>query len=298
MPLSGEALLPLHVKYGSQEAIEKQLVQTVVNKCIYMTGPLMSSKESYAEKRTSLIYYIEDQITNGVYKTLQKEVKTNDPLTGAEKTVTVVEIVQKKDGTPDRQEEAVLTGYHIRTSNFSVTELLYDDAINEQIKAQQAITMEVQTAMALAKKAEQNAITVAKEGEANAAKAKWEQEVIKAKAVTAAQQNFEVATLDAKAAEQMKRKEILLGEGESTRKRLVMQADGALNPKLDAYVEVMKAAWEAIGKYQGNWVPGYVSGGNGVSGANGAMQMMDLIGIKVARDLGFDPGLRGSNNTK
>jgi hypothetical protein len=297
MPLSNEALTPLHVKYGSQEAIEKQLVQTVVNKCIYMTGPLMSSKESYAEKRTSLIFYIEDQIVRGVYKTLQKEVKTTDPVTGAEKTVTVVDIVQNKDGNAARQEEAILTGYGIKTSNFAVIELKYDEAVDNQIKQQQAINMDVQTAMAAAKKAEQNAITVAKEGEANAARAKWEQEVIKAKEVTKAQQNFEVATLDAKAAEQMKRKEILLGEGESTRKRLVMQADGALNPKLEAYVQVMTAAWENIGKYQGNWVPTYVTGGSG-NGTNGAMQMMEMIGIKAARDLGIDVGVRGGGNTK
>lgn len=40
-----------------------------------MTGPLMSSKESYAEKRTNLIRFIEDQISNGVYKTAQKDIK-------------------------------------------------------------------------------------------------------------------------------------------------------------------------------------------------------------------------------
>jgi len=100
LPLDKVNLTSLHTKYGSQEAIQKQLVETVTNKCVYMTGPLMSSKESYAEKRTSLIRYIEDQIMNGVYRTVQKEMKQIDQMTGKEKTAVVVEIIMDKNGMP------------------------------------------------------------------------------------------------------------------------------------------------------------------------------------------------------
>ena len=34
-----------------------------------MTGPLMSSKESYAEKRNELLRLMEDQVQRGVYRT-------------------------------------------------------------------------------------------------------------------------------------------------------------------------------------------------------------------------------------
>lgn len=297
MPLDVVNLTKIHVNYGSMEAVQKQLVETVVNKCVYMTGPLMSSKESYAEKRTSLINYIEDQIQNGVFRTIQKDVKTKDPITNLEKTVTVVELVQNAAGVFERQEKSVLTDYGIKTSNFAVTKLPYDATVEEQIKQQQALMMKVQTAVASAREAEQRSITVAKEGEANAAKAKWEQEVIKAKMVTEAQQQLEVATLAAKAAEQTKREQILLGEGEGTRKRLVMQADGGLDPKLQAYVQVMSKAWEAVGAYQGNWVPNYVSGGSSGGSNNGALMMMEMIGIKAAKDLGIDMNITGKSAT-
>lgn len=287
IPLSPEALTNIHIKYGSQEAIQKQIVETVTNKCVYMTGPLMSSKESYAEKRTSLIHFIEDQIENGVYKTTQKEVKTKDSITGIEKTVTVVEIVKNAEGVLERQEEAVLRSLGIRTSNFAVTGLPYDEAVEQQIQQQQSLTMKVQTAMASAKEAEQRAITVAKEGEANAAAAKWAQEVEKAKAVTLAQQQFEVAKLEAMSAEQEKRKQILLGEGESTRKRLIMQADGALEKKLAAYVETQKFWADAMAKMTQPVVPGVVMSGDGKSG-NGVTQMMEIMGAKAARDLQMD----------
>ncbi len=51
MPFDEPNLTALHTRYGSHRAIEQQLVRTVVEKAVYMTGPLMSSKESYAEKR-------------------------------------------------------------------------------------------------------------------------------------------------------------------------------------------------------------------------------------------------------
>jgi len=147
--------------------------------------------------------------------------------------------------------------------------------------------------------AEQRSITTEKNGEADAAKAKWAQEVIKAQQVTEASQRFEVAKLDAQTAAQRKQEQILLGEGEAQRKKLVMAADGALDKKLAAYVDVQKAYADAIAKYQGNWVPTVVTGGGPSSGAgSGAAQMMDALSIKAMRDLGLDLKAAGEAQTK
>ena len=293
LPTDNEHLYLLHTKFGSQNAIQKQLIEVVVNKSVYMTGPLMSSKESYAERRTSLINYIEDQIQNGVYKTTQRDIKTKDPITGSEKTVTVVEITLDEHGNPLRQEKSVLGTYGIRTSNFAVTKLPYDETVENQIKQQQELTMKVQTAVASAKEAEQRAITVAKEGEANAAKAKWEQEVIKAKEVTQAQQQLEVAVLNAKAAEQTKREQILLGEGEGTRKKLVMQADGGLDPKLQTLKDINRMWAEAFSKFQGNLVPSVIMGDNGGKVPSSANDLISLLMARNANQLGLDMSVTG-----
>ena len=290
MPLDKENLMRLHVRFGSSEAIQKQLIETVTNKSVYMTGPLMSSKESYAEKRNYLISYVEDQISNGVYKTISREQRIKDQMTGADKTVTVVEIVNGANGIPERQEEAVLKTFGIRTFSFAIDKLPYDAEVEGQIKQQQKIAMDVQTAIADAKKAEQRAITVAEQGKADAAQAKWEQEVIKAKAVTEAEQKKEVAKLDAEAAELKKREQTLLGEGEAARKRAVMSADGALEKKLATYVEVNKTWAEAFKGYGGALTPSVVMGGQSGSGSavSTTQTIIDMIGIKTARDLGLD----------
>lgn len=309
LPLDEENIRKLHTKYGSMEAIERALIRTSVTRSVFMTGPLMSSKESYAEKRSAFIQYAEDQISHGVYQTTTQEVETTDPLSGSKKTVTVVKLVSDATGKGfARQEASALEDFGIRVYNFSLNDIVYSEDVEAQIKQQQQAIANVQTAMAQAKKAEQDAITIAKQGEASAAKAKWAQETEKATAVTkaeqekevavkAAEQERDVAKLDKESAEFTKQKEILLGEGESAHKRLLMAADGALAAKLAAWVEVNKAYAEKFG--QQALVPEIQIGGStgpGTGGQTAANNLMDLLQVKTARDLALD--LKNSTNHK
>ncbi|MCC6371422.1 MAG: hypothetical protein IT236_10500 [Bacteroidia bacterium] len=199
MPQDEKAILKLHTDFGSQMAIEQQLIRQVVTKAVYMTGPLMSSKESSAEKRNDLLSYIEDQSINGVYRTKQEDIKVHDDLMNTDKTVTVVKIVEKAN-QPLRQELSAIKQYNISLQGLAINSIEYDEEVEKQIKVQQQAYMQVQTAIANSKKAEQDAITTELQGKAAAAKAKWEQEVIKAQAITQAQQQKEVAELDAQTA--------------------------------------------------------------------------------------------------
>lgn len=289
LPMEEAKMTMLHKTFGSQIAIEQQLVRTVFEKSVYMTGPLMSSKESYAEKRSSLISNIEDQALSGIYKTISKEVKGKDPMTGNEKTVTTVELVSSPTAPNGiaRQEDSPLHTFGIRAYNLSINSIDYDKDVEAQISTQQRAIMEVQTAMAEAKKAEQAAITAAKNGEANAAKAKWEQETIKAKEVTLAEQQRDVAKLQKDAAEYNKQKLILEGQGEAEKRRLAMAADGALSQKLNAWIEVNKVYANAIAVHPGPWVPSIIMGNSGGS-KNAATDLMELLTVKTAKDLSLN----------
>ena len=200
MPADDKAILKLHTDFGSHEAVEQQLVRQVVTKSVYMTGPLMSSKESSAEKRNDLLSYIEDQSINGVYRTKQEDVKVHDDLMNTDKTITVVKIVQDNNKMPMRQEVSSVKVYGVSLQGLALNSIDYDSEVENQIKVQQQAYMQVQTAIANSKKAEQDAITTELQGKAAAAKAKWEQEVIKAQAITQAQQEKEVAALEAQTA--------------------------------------------------------------------------------------------------
>jgi hypothetical protein len=293
LPQDEKKMTLLHSTYGSMAAIDHELVRQVVNKSVFMTGPLMSSRESYAERRNDLITFISDQVINGVFRTEHKPVETIDPLTGQKK---VVDFVQPKPNTRfpngiEREEDSPLQRYGMDASNVTINQIDYDPQVEEQIKQQQQAIMAVQQALVNAKKAEQDAITTEKQGEANAAKAKWEQEVEKAKAVTIAQKDKEVATLQAQknkevaaldldTAKLSAERTITEAKADSDAKKLALAADNALNRRIDAYVEVQKAWATAYGAQRQTPDISLAGGGGGVSTA-----LVDLLTAKAAKDL-------------
>ena len=297
MPLKHEQIVALHKDFGSIEAIEQQLIRPALQKVIYNVGPTMSSTESSAEKRPEIPKYIDDQLIHGPYLTKTVTVTQKDPITGADKQVAVVQIAMNEKGQPMRESESQITKYGIILQPVSINEIKYDQIVEDQIKQRQQSTTGVQISIANAKKAEQDAITTEQQGKATAAKAKWEQETLNAKEIAFAEKAVAVATLGAKAAEQYKKEQILRGEGDAQAKALRMNADGALDTKLAAYVEVSKAYAEAMGNYQGAWVPSVVMGNSG-AGGNGAAALVEMLTAKTARELGIDMSVTKGKTAK
>lgn len=296
MPVDHEHLIKIHRKFGSVKSVEQQIIRPTLESAAYTSGPLMSSTESAAEKRNLLLQYMQDQAKSGTYQTRTVSLKMPDPLTGIEKTVNAAEIVLA-GGIPVREQESAAKVFGINLLPMTINQIKYDDAIEAQITQRQVSIQAVQIAQANALKAEQDAITAEKLGQAEAAKAKWAQEAIKAQKITEAQQFLEVATLEAKQAEQYKNKQILEGQGNAEKKRLEMEANGALDQKLDAYVAIQKAYADAIGNYQGAWVPQIVTGTAGSVAGSGAQQLIDLLSVKTAKDLGLDMAIEGMAKT-
>lgn len=287
LPMTDKEMVVLHSTFGSQEAIERDLIKTNIEKAVSMTGPLMTSKESYAEKKNDLIFYLEDQASKGVYRTRQINVKEPDAITGEEKTVTKVEIIKDSTGRYYRQEVSPIASYGVKLYNISIKDVHYSAEVEAQIKTQQQATMQVQTAIANAKRAEQEALTTAKQGEADAAKAKWDQEVIKAKMVTEAEANKAVAALELETAKLNKQRDIEQGEGEAAKKRLAMQANGALEQKLATWLESQKVWADAFKNFGGNLVPTTVMGGGNAGNFN-ATNWMEIMGMRAMKDLSLD----------
>jgi regulator of protease activity HflC (stomatin/prohibitin superfamily) len=282
LPTNPNQMKVLHMKFHNQDGIRQQLIRPAVERSVYLSGPLMSSKESAAERRGDLLNYIEDQVKNGVYKTVTKDEKIPDPITGKDKTVIRVELIKEANGNFARQEKSPLTDMGVSTYSYNINGLSYDAEVEAQIKGQQKLAMDVQTAIAQSKEAEQRALTAAKQGEANAAQAKAEQEVIKMTEVTQAEKQKavalldasrkkEVAELDVQTAALRKQEQTLLGEGEANRARAMMQANGYLPEKLAAWVKVALVAAESAGKQR--QTPDVVMGSSQKVGLDDIMQM-------------------------
>ena len=159
----------------------------------------------------------------------------------------------------------------------SITEITYDEKVNQQIQTQQQANMSIQTKKAEALAAQQDAIKAEAEGKAAAAKAKWEQEKVKATEVTKAEQNREVARLAAEKAEFDKKRIIAEGEAEAAANRALVAAGLTPLERANIDKETKIGVAEALAKTK--W-PTVVMGGNG--GNNTAM---DVIALKQMTDL-------------
>ena len=293
LPLAEDKLKMIREMYPSQASLERDLIKQVMSKSVYMTGPTMSSKESYADKRQDLIEYIEDQAQNGTYKTTVEEVKVDDTISGGQKTIKIATIVEDTTAVNGRarSEQSPLSTFGIKVFNLNIKKVRYSDEVLVQIEQQRKITMQVQTAIAEAKGAEQEAIKAEQEGMAKAMTAKWKQEEINAQEIAEAEKVKAVAKLEAEAAAFTKRKDILLGEGQAEKKRLVMRADGALKQKLDALVQMNhdNATALAARAVPTNY---FAAGGGGGTGAGGydteMVRQLKLMNLNTIKTLNLD----------
>lgn len=292
MPSDEKSILDIHSLYGSQHSVDQQLVRPAIERALYLTGTLMTSSEAYSARKAEFLQAFEDQVRNGIYQTEAIEQKQQDPITGAEKTVKIVRIL-RDNGIPRRASESALTQFRITILPGSIDNFEWDGVVSKQIQEQQHAITQVQTAIAQAKEAEQKAITVAKQGEAEAAQAKWAQEKLNATLVSDADGKRRAAELNKQAAEFTKQEQILLGQGESERKRLVMSADGALDPKLQTWLKAQEMWASAFANYKGAVVPSVVSGGSGPNG-NAAINFMEMLGAKAAKDLSLDLSVKSN----
>lgn len=268
--------------YKSFEDLQYNLILKVVRNSLMLTANTMTARESYAEKRNDYVFLTWDQIQNGIYETEEASKEVVDPITGDKSTKTF-KVIKRDNGKPTYQ-ASPLRDTGIIVSNFEIKDIIYNETVEKQIAEQQRVSMNVVTAKAKVLEAEQEKLKLEAEGRSAVAKVQFETEAVKIKAVVEAQQRLDVAKLDKESAALKKAKDILEGEGEAERKRLVMNADGALEKKLQAYIEVNRMYSEAI-KAQ-KWVPDIALGGS--SNGNAAQTLIDLFTTKAAKDLSLD----------
>lgn len=297
-PQTEKEAIDLVTVYGfkSKEEVEHKLILPTLRNILRQTANMMTARESYAEKRADFVSWAWDQLENGAYRTQDEIREVVDPISG-EKTVQTFKVIKRdKDGNPLRRPNPMVCG--ITLQNFEVKIFAYSDKVQAQIAAQQEALMNVATAQAKVKQAEQEKLRARAEGEAIVMQAKYEKEQEKIKAVVEAQQEKEVAELhaekkknverlDAEAAAFEKKANILRGEGEAARKRAVLAADGALKQKLDAWVQSQKVWAEA---YSMRKVPNMYFAGNGKEGSpdQGSLNLSTMMSVWLANAINLD----------
>ncbi len=302
LPNDEETMLHLHKAFRSNRGVSHKLIKSVTEEGMNLTAGLMSSEEAYAEKRSIYTQWSSQQISKGKFQTRLEKIASVDENTGKTVTKNIPVISYGEDGLPIHL-NSDLTDYGIDVNGFQITDWDFEPKTLQQIATKREATMAIITAKANAERAKQDAITSEEQGKANVMTAKYEKEVVKERAVVdalrekevaeiAAAQRVEVARQIQLEAEQKKlaaieyrQEQILRGEGDSAYKRMVMEADGALALKLGTYERVMSRFAQAVEKQK--WVP-EIQMGEGTSGGSSAMTLIEMMGIKAAKDLSLD----------
>jgi len=303
LPGDEKTMLDLHKAFRSNRGVSQKLIKSVTEEGMNLTAGLMSSEEAYAEKRSIFTQWSSQQISNGKFQTKLEKIRTVDESTGKTVTKNVPVISYGDDGLPMFL-DSDLADYGISVNGFQITDWNFEPKTLQQIATKREATMAIITAIANAERAKQDAITSEEQGKANVMTAKYEKEVVKEQAIVDAQREKEVAVISAEkrvevarqikleaeqkklAAAEYKQEQILRGEGDGAYKRIVMEADGALAQKLATYERVMNRFAAAIEKQK--WVPEVQMGGETSSGGSNAMSLIEIMGVKAAKDLALD----------
>lgn len=305
LPTDEKTMLELHRSVRSAAGFANRIIRPTVKEAHQMTAGLMTSEAAYAEKRGTYIEWVDAQLRNGKFITelVEKEMKDD---TGNTVTRMVPTIKRDPKTNVPLHTDSVLASYGVTIGSSPITNWDFEQKTLAQISAKRRATMAIITAKAEAERAKQDAITAEQQGLANVMQAKYEKEVEKEKAVVDAEKAKEVAVIEAEklveVAKQKKLERIQLklaaleyekqkkaeGRGDAAYKSMVFKADGALQQKLDAWVQVNQRYAEMIPQYKGDWVSRVSMGSNGKAGGNGAQDMIDLLTIKTAKDLSLD----------
>lgn len=317
-PVEKEKMKLIHTTFSSHDAVVKGLIKPTVERAITLTGSMMSSIEAFMARKADLPVMIEDQAKYGLYRTRTYDKRITDEITNEDKTIKVSEPIEDPNAPSGiaRQENSVITKYGIIFSNFSFTGVTPSEKVYERInvlfdmyakieqstlnvrnqeqetKAQQEIykkekAIEKGKAEAITAKETETASRNKKVAVTNAER---EKEV----AITNAQREKEVAALKRDAAALYKEEQELRGKGDAAYKKAVIDADGALQQKLAAYVEVQKVWAKAFAERTGNIVPDIIVGKDGTTpGSTNAMDdYLKLLSIKAAKDLQLDASIK------
>jgi hypothetical protein len=232
-------------------------------------------------------------LKEGVYLLKTEENVVFDSLAAEKKRVYETEIqIDKKSGLPKRKTSSIKE-YGIAVADAAITDVDYEEKVDQKLtKIIDAVTKSSISKQELMT-AQQQTLTAKAKGEQALVEIEYQQKQEQTKQVVEAETKVKVAEQDklqqkiayeGAILEAKKIKE--LADANAYSRQRIMQADGALEMKLKAQIEVQKAWADAFSKYTGAVVPQFQSGAQGTG--NGALNFMEIMTAKTAKDFAIE----------
>lgn len=303
LPKNDSLMVKLHKDYRNVENLAITGFKPFVMECLKNSSQLMSSEMHYLGGRSTMSQYFQDQLEDGVYILETEEKVIRDSVEHESKRVYLTKISKNKTGNVDRK-RSMLTQYGIGITDAVVADVDYEERVDTLLGLKIDATSKTSISKQELMKAQQEAMTAEAQGKKVLVETEYKELQNQKTQVIQAETSVKLKEQEVRLQEQEKLKEKAsyeaslfiakrtkeLAEAEAYAKKAVMVADGALEVKLKALVEINKNYADAIGKQP--LVPSIMFGGSGANG-HGTPASTDLINmlmIKTAKDLSVDLG--------
>jgi len=293
LPSDEKEMILIHNTHRTPQSLVVKRLAPYTKECLQSSAQLMSSEKHYGGGRAQMAQDFMDQLKEGVYLLVTEENIVFDSLEMEKKRIYETEVqLDPKTSAPKRKLSSIKE-YGITVADAAITDVDYEDKVDEKlVKIIDAVTKSSISKQELMT-AQQQTLTAKAKGEQALVEIEYQQKQEQTKQVVEAETKVKVAEQDklqqkiayeGAILEAKKIKE--LADAQAYARARIMQADGALEMKLKAQVEVQKVWAEAFSKYTGAIVPQFQTGGGTTS--NGAINFMDIMTAKTAKDFALD----------
>lgn len=291
LPMSEKEMLAIHNAHKTPEALVQRRLAPYTKECLQSSSQLMSSEMHYSGGRAQMTQDYLDQLINGTYLLNINEATVFDSTDNTNKRVYSVMIKKNSNGLPLRKFSSIKE-YSIALGDAQITNVDYSDQVKDMLSKK----IEAATQASISKQrlmtAEQQKLTAKAEGEKKLTEIEYVQKQEQTKQVVIAQTQVELAKQDLakqeiarQAAEKEAQKIKILADANAYQKRTEMQANGALEQKLAAWIKAQEFWAHAFGSYTGQLVPSIVSGAGPTP--NG-LNWMEIMTMKFSKDLALE----------
>jgi len=293
LPGTEQEMIRLHTEYISKEYLALKGLQPYTIECLKNSAQLMDSEQHYSGGRAQLSQFFQDQLEDGLFILDTQESFYRDTLTGERKRIYESKIRISADGQKVRK-ESDLKKFGLNIASATIENVDYESQVDEKLKKK----IEASTRESVSKQnlvtAQQEAMTAEAEGRRKLVEIEYEEMQKQTQAIVQAETQVQLASKDmekqkiAMQAAKLEAEKIkALAEADSYAKRKMMEADGALEKKLNTYKEVQQMWAHAFQGYQGDLVP-KIQTGVSSGDKNAGLDFMEIMGAKAAMDLNLD----------
>jgi len=290
-------MILIHNTHRTPTSLVVKRLAPYTKECLQSSAQLMSSEKHYGGGRAQMAQDFLDQLKEGVFLLVTEENLIYHSLEKEKKRVYQTSIQYDKKTSLPKRKLSSIKEYGITVADAAITDVDYEDKVDQKlVKIIDAVTKSSISKQELMT-AQQQTLTAKAKGEQALVEIEYQQKQEQTKQVVEAETKVKVAEQDKlqqKGAILEAKKIKEMADAQPYARSRIMQADGALEMKLNAQVEVQKAWADAFSKYTGAIVPQFQTGDSGGSKGNGALTFMDIITAKTAKDFALDLRTKGN----